>query len=62
MLTRKEATIELLGLQSNGKYLVKLDSVSYELNESQYKAINRKKEMPESRLKIWLKSYADENV
>lgn len=54
--------IEMLGQQPDGKCLVRLDGVSYSLDAAQYKAINRKKDMPASRLEIWLRSYADENV
>lgn len=58
----KKTEIEMLGQQSDGKYIVRLSGVSYLLDAAQYKAINRKKEMPASRLEIWLKSYAEENV
>ena len=45
----------------NDNYLVELDGQPYELDESQYKAIMRKKDMPTDRLEVWLKSYAEEN-
>lgn len=61
-MSTNKTEIEMLGQQSDGKYLVKLDGASYLLDAAQYKAINRKKEMPASRLEIWLKSYADENI
>ncbi|MCR4560067.1 MAG: hypothetical protein K5685_08310 [Bacteroidales bacterium] len=54
--------LEMVGAQPDGMFLVKLCGVSYLLDAAQYKAINRKKEMPASRLEIWLKSYADENI
>lgn len=54
--------LEMVGAQPDGMFLVKLNGTSYALNESQYKAIKRKQAMPSSRLEIWLKSYADENV
>ncbi len=47
--------------QVNDNYLVELNGQSYELNESQYKAILRKKDMPADRLEVWIKSYAEEN-
>ena len=53
--------IEMIGQQSDGRYLVILNGISYKLDEAQYKAINRKKDMPTSRLEIWLRSYANEN-
>ncbi|MBP5370190.1 MAG: hypothetical protein J6Z01_17230 [Bacteroidales bacterium] len=53
--------IEMAGQQSDGRYLVILNGISYNLDEAQYKAINRKKDMPASRLEIWLRSYSEEN-
>jgi hypothetical protein len=47
-------------IEVNGNYLVSLNGLSYELNESQYKAILRKKDMPADRLALWLKSYSEE--
>ena len=48
-------------IQSNDNYLIHFNGQSYELDESQYKAILRKKDMPTERLEVWLKSYAEEN-
>ena len=48
-------------VHTNDNYLITLNSQSYELNESQYKAIMRKKDMPVNRLEVWLKAYAEEN-
>ena len=53
---------ELKVLQANGNYLIEFEGQSYELDESQYKAILRKKDMPADRLQVWLKSYAEENT
>ena len=43
------------------KYLVTLNGKSYELDESQFKAIMRKKDMPTNRLEVWIQTYAEEN-
>lgn len=48
-------------IQANDNYLIDFNGQSYELNESQYKAILRKKDMPDDRLELWLKSYVEEN-
>lgn len=52
---------DLSVVQTNDNYLITLNHQSYELNESQYKAIMRKKDMPVNRLEVWLKAYAEEN-
>lgn len=54
--------IDMVGQQPDGRYTVILNGIPYNLDEAQYKAINRKKDMPISRLIIWLQSYADEIV
>ena len=48
-------------IPTTGNYLIEFNGHSYELNESQYKAIMRKKEMPADRLEVWLSSYDEEN-
>lgn len=47
--------------QANDHYLVEFEKEQYELDPTQYKAIMRKKDMPADRLKVWLKSYVEEN-
>ena len=49
-------------IQTTGNYLIEFNGHSYELDESQYKAIMRKKDMPMDRLVIWLESYNEENL
>lgn len=46
----------------NGKnFLVDFNGKSYELNNSQYDAIMRKRSIPADRLEVWLDNYAEEN-
>ena len=52
---------ELQVVHANDSYLVTANGQSYELDESQYRAIMRKKNMPIDRLEVWLQSYAEEN-
>ena len=52
---------ELKVHQANGNYLIEFEGQSYELDNTQYKAILRKKDMPADRLQVWLRSYAEEN-
>lgn len=52
---------ELKVIEANGNYLIDLNGKSYELDQSQYKAILRKKNMPSDRLTLWLEAYSDEN-
>ena len=52
---------DLQVVHANDNYLVTLNGQSYELDESQFKAIMRKKDMPIERLEVWLQSYAEEN-
>lgn len=52
---------DLQVVHANDNYLVTLSGQSYELDESQFKAIMRKKDMPIERLEVWLQSYAEEN-
>ena len=59
--TSKAGKAELQVVHANDNYLVTLNGQSYELDESQFKAIMRKKDMPIDRLVIWLQSYAEEN-
>ena len=61
-MAKGNQNIELIGLQTDGNFHVKINGEDYPLNESQFKAIKRKQNMPVSRLEIWLKSYSDENV
>ena len=61
-MAKVSQNIELIGLQTDGNFHVELNGTDYHLNESRFKAIKRKLNMPISRLEIWLKSYADENV
>ncbi len=49
-------------MEVNGNYLIELNGNSYELDETQYKAITRKKDMPSDRLALWLAAYADERI
>lgn len=58
---RKSEKSEIKVVEANGNYLVDLNGKSYELDQSQYKAILRKKNMPSDRLALWLEAYADEN-
>lgn len=55
----KKADLQVV--HANDNYLVTLNGQSYELDESQFKAIMRKKDMPADRLEVWLQSYAEEN-
>ena len=55
----KKADLQVV--HANDNYLVTLNGQSYELDESQFKAIMRKKDMPANRLEVWLQSYAEEN-
>lgn len=57
----KSIKCELQFIHANDGYLVVANGRSYELDESQYKAILRKKDMPIDRLEVWLRSYAEEN-
>ena len=58
---KKSEKSELKVIEANGNYLIDLNGKSYELDQSQYKAILRKKNMPSDRLALWLKAYSDEN-
>ena len=55
----KKADLQVV--HANDNYLVTLNGQSYELDESQFKAIMRKKDMPANRLEVWLQTYAEEN-
>lgn len=57
--SKVSATLDVI--QANNKFLVQFNGQSYELDENQYKAIVRKKNMPVDRLEIWLRTYAEEN-
>ncbi|MCM1139395.1 MAG: hypothetical protein NC453_12565 [Muribaculum sp.] len=59
---KKSVKADLKVMEANGNYLIELNGVSYELDESQYKAILRKKDIPADRLTLWLAAYADERV
>lgn len=59
---KKSVKADLKVMEANGNYLIELNGVSYELDESQYKAILRKKDMPADRLTLWLAAYADERI
>lgn len=59
---RKVEKTELKVMEANGNYLIDLNGVSYELDETQYKAILRKKDLPSDRLSLWLAAYADERI
>ena len=48
-------------IQTTGNYIVEFNGKSYELDETQFKAIMRKKDMPADRLEVWLNSYVEEN-
>jgi hypothetical protein len=48
-------------IQTNDKYVIEFEGISYELKESQYRAFVRKKDIPADRLKVWLDSYSEEN-
>ena len=48
-------------IQTNDKYVIEFEGISYELKESQYRAFVRKKDIPANRLKVWLDSYSEEN-
>lgn len=52
---------DLQVVHTNDSHLVTLNGRSYELDESQFKAITRKKDLPVERLEVWLQSYAEEN-
>ena len=60
---KKPSTVKnnLNVIQTTGNYIIEFNGLSYELDESQYKAIMRKKDMPADRLEVWLRSYAEEN-
>lgn len=58
---RKAEKSDIKVMEVNGNFLVSLNGKSYELDNSQYKAILRKKDMPSDRLALWLAAYADEN-
>lgn len=58
---KKSEESELKVIEANGNYLIDLNGESYELDQSQYKAILRKKNMPSDRLSLWLEAYAEEN-
>lgn len=57
----KSGNANIQVVHANNNYLVTLNGQSYELDESQFKAIMRKKDMPTGRLEIWLQTYAEEN-
>ena len=57
---KKSEKFELKVIEANGNYLIDLNGKSYELDQSQYKAILRKKNMPSDRLALWLEAYSDE--
>lgn len=59
--TSNSGKCDLQVVHANDSYLVTANGQSYELDESQYKAIMRKKDMPIDRLEVWLQSYAEEN-
>ncbi len=59
---KKSDKADLKVVSANGNYLVSLNGKSYELDNSRYKAILRKKNMPADRLELWLSAYADENL
>ncbi len=59
---KKSEKADLKVMQASGHYLIELNGVSYELDDTQYRAIMRKKDMPADRLALWLASYADEKV
>ena len=48
-------------IQENGNFVVDINNDSFKLDESQYKAILRKKDAPADRLAVWLKSYEEES-
>ena len=52
---------ELIFDNNNGKFIISIENRHYTLDETQYKAILRKRDMPIDRLEKWLKSYSDEN-
>lgn len=58
---KKSEKTELKVIEANGNYLIDLNGKSYELDQSQYKAILRKKNMPSDRLALWLEAYSNEN-
>lgn len=59
---KKSEKADLKAIQASDHYLIELNGVSYELDDTQYRAIMRKKDMPADRLALWLASYADEKV
>lgn len=59
---RKAEKTEFKVMEANGNYLIDLNGVKYELDETQYKAILRKKDLPMGRLSLWLAAYADERT
>lgn len=59
--TSKTKKNEITIVQVKDKYLLGFEGQQYELDETQYKAIKRKQDMPADRLELWLKSYSDEN-
>ena len=52
---------ELKVIREKDKYLVFINGQSYELSESQCRAIVRKKNMPIERLEVWIRAYMEEN-
>lgn len=58
---RKSEKAEIKVVEANGNYLVDLNGKSYELDQTQYKAILRKRNLPSDRLALWLEAYAEEN-
>lgn len=58
---KKSEKSELKMIEANGNYLIYLNGQSYKLDQSQYKAILRKKNLPSDRLSLWLEAYAEEN-
>lgn len=62
-LVKKSTTVknDLNVIQTTGNFLIEFNGKSYEIDESQYKAIMRKRDMPANRLEVWLRSYAEEN-
>ena len=59
--SRNHKKNELSVIHEKGICLVNFEGQKYELDETQYRAILRKKDMPANRLKIWLTSYSEEN-
>ena len=66
--TKKPLAKKTKGVKNNlkvkkntGCCLVELNGQTYKLDETQFKAIMRKKDMPAERLEVWLNSYVEEN-